>query len=131
EIDTVFSFLIHANTVAAIASRDLPGVRFLQSIQTVQSRPRWHWWVQSHIHQRAHKIVGPSNAVSLMARYVCGVPPEKIVVIPNAVDPRAFEQVPVFSDPARVRVGFLGRLDPVKNLTMWVQALARAQHDEV
>src|SRR5690554_2355628 len=34
DIDTVFSFLIHANTVAAGASRFLEGVRFLQSIQT-------------------------------------------------------------------------------------------------
>jgi len=34
-IDTVFSFLVHANFIAARASRKLPGVRFLQSIQTV------------------------------------------------------------------------------------------------
>src|SRR5437868_7944563 len=50
-IDTVFSFLIHANTVAALASRRLEGVRFFQSIQTTQPNPRWHWcvqrWVQS------------------------------------------------------------------------------------
>jgi len=63
-IETVFSFLIHANTIGALASREMPGVRFLQSIQTVQPRPRWHWWVQRHVHQRADKVVGPSTAVA-------------------------------------------------------------------
>src|SRR5207244_3294756 len=46
QIDTVISFLIHANTVAAIASLRFGDIRFLQSIQTVQSHPRWHWPVQ-------------------------------------------------------------------------------------
>ena len=42
-IDTVFSFLVHANVVAGLASRHLDGVRVLQSIQTIQIKPRWHW----------------------------------------------------------------------------------------
>src|SRR4051812_26432734 len=36
QIDTVLSFLIHANTVAAMASRGVTGMRWLQSIQTTQ-----------------------------------------------------------------------------------------------
>ena len=55
--DVVFSFLIHANTVAAIASRFCPGVRFLQSIQTTQPNPRWHWKLQSLVHHAAERIV--------------------------------------------------------------------------
>ena len=63
--DTVFSFLIHANAVAAAAARFCPpGVRFLQSIQTVQPKPRWHWWLQRLIHGRAEAIVCPSRAVA-------------------------------------------------------------------
>jgi glycosyltransferase involved in cell wall biosynthesis len=130
-IDTVFSFLVHANTVAAIASRELPGVRFIQSIQTVQYRPRWHWWVQKRIHDRADQVVGPSSGVAQVARDWCGVPPEKVVVIPNAVDPNAFPRLQVFTDPARIRVGFLGRLDPVKNLSFWLQSVWFADRDDV
>src|SRR4051812_34795039 len=47
QIDTVFSFLIHANAAAAMAKVFLRGrgssVRFIQSIQTTQPKPRWHW----------------------------------------------------------------------------------------
>src|SRR5690348_783057 len=59
KIDTVFSFLVHANVVAALASRKLPGVRFLQSIQTVQPRPDWHWLAQRWAHRYAERIVVP------------------------------------------------------------------------
>jgi glycosyltransferase involved in cell wall biosynthesis len=131
QVDTVFSFLIHANAVAAAASRKLPGVRFLQSIQTVQPKPRWHWWLQRRIHRYADKIVGPSTAVADVARQRCGVPPEKFVVIPNAIDPNAFPRVQVFQEPARIRVGFLGRLDPVKQVPYWVKSLWIAERDDV
>src|SRR5262245_6755686 len=44
---TVFSFLVHANAVAAIAARFCRDVRFIQSIQNAQPTPHWHWAVQS------------------------------------------------------------------------------------
>src|SRR5215203_438487 len=47
QYDTVVSFLVHANTVAAIASRFCRRVCFIQSIQTTQPRPRWHWLMQT------------------------------------------------------------------------------------
>src|SRR4051812_695666 len=43
--DTVFSFLVHANAVAAVGTR-FASYRLIQSIQTTQPKPRWHWWVQ-------------------------------------------------------------------------------------
>ena len=67
DVDTVFSFLVHANTVAALASRRLPGVRFLQSIQTVQPRPRWHWRVQRVVQRYAAAVVVPSTAATSSA----------------------------------------------------------------
>jgi glycosyltransferase involved in cell wall biosynthesis len=124
QIDTVFSFLLHANAVAALASRKLPGVRFLQSIQTVQPWPRWHWWVQKRIHHAADKVVVPSSAVARVARERSGVPGDKIVVIPNAVNPEEYPRVPVFQRTP-LRIGFLGRLDPVKNLDLFVYAVCR------
>src|SRR5688500_9733916 len=57
-IDTVVSFLVHANAVAALA---VPrGIRFFQSIQTTQERPQWHWTVQRLVARRAERIIVPS-----------------------------------------------------------------------
>ena len=44
-IDTVFSFLVHANAAAAAVSLFARNVRFIQSIQTTQPEPKWHWKV--------------------------------------------------------------------------------------
>src|SRR5437762_3146859 len=74
-IDTVLSFLIHANAVAAAAAPRCPDVRFLQSIQTTQAKPRWHWWLQRYIHARASKIVVPSPTVARVAHERSGIDP--------------------------------------------------------
>ena len=73
----------------------------------------------------------PSTAVADMARKVCDVPPERTVVISNAVDPAGFPTVKVFADPARIRVGFLGRLDPVKQVPHFVESIALVSRDDV
>jgi glycosyltransferase involved in cell wall biosynthesis len=114
-IDTVVSFLIHANAVAAWALKPLPDVRLIQSIQTTQQKPRWHWWLQGRVHRRAGQIVVPSQAIVEAAGARSGISPDKFVVIPNALDPSDFQRVPVFQGDV-VRVGFLGRIDPVKRV---------------
>ena len=128
-IDTVFSFLVHSNVVAALASRKLRGVRFLQSIQTIQPRPRWHWLAQRWAQRHAERIVVPSGAIVNAAAKRSGIAPSKFVVIPNAVDPNAFPRVEVFAGP-RVRAGYLGRLDPAKNPGMLIRAFEYACVEE-
>ncbi len=138
KIDTVFSFLIHANTVAALASLALPGVRFIQSIQTTQRNPRWHWMLQNVIQHSAEKIVVPSPSVEEAAIRWAGVERGKISVIPNGVGiedviPPA-ERPPPQPSPgvpgeggmgeARGRVAFIGRLDPIKRVGDLVAAVA-------
>ena len=120
--DTVFSFLIHANAIAAAASRSLPGVRFVQSIQTTQPNPRWHWWLQSLIDGRAERVVVPSPSAARVARDWSGVPAEKLRVIPNAVDLAQFEGLAPPVDAAPLPVGFIGRLDPIKRIPDLVRA---------
>jgi glycosyltransferase involved in cell wall biosynthesis len=122
KFDTVFSFLIHANAIAAVASVLCRDVRFLQSIQTVQRRPRWHWWLQHGIQHRAQVIVVPSAAVADAASVRCGVQTDRIVVVPNAIDPADFEIHPVFQKPM-IRIGFLGRLDRVKLIGQLIAAV--------
>ncbi len=140
--DTVFSFLIHANFVAAVASRFCPGVRFLQSIQTTQPTPRWHWRLQSVVHHAAERIVVPSPSAAQAATDWADVPAEKVIVIPNAVDcgsgaggpPQGGPPVSSLPTPknhgraaratSATTVGFIGRLDPIKRIPDLLQALA-------
>ena len=122
QIDTVISFLVHANTVAAIAAQACPGVRFVQSIQTTQPRPRWHWWVQRWVARSADAIVVPSPSTAQAARERADVPAAKIVVIPNAINLADFPSV---RGGAEIQtIGFLGRLDPVKRVNDLIDALA-------
>jgi glycosyltransferase involved in cell wall biosynthesis len=114
-IDTVLSFLVHANAAAALAAMTLPGVRFFQSIQTTQPRPGWHWLVQRLAGRAAEKIIVPSASVAAVAQRWAKAPEEKIVVIPNGVDMPASPPVPAPPASPR-RLVFLGRLDPVKRL---------------
>jgi glycosyltransferase involved in cell wall biosynthesis len=121
--DTVLSFLVHANAAAAVAGRYCRGVRFLQSIQTTQRRPHWHWRLQRLAQRAAEKIVVPSASAAAVAAQWAGVAPEKIVVIPNAVD--APDRLPPSPPACRPhRVIFLGRLDPIKRLPDLLQAVA-------
>jgi len=124
QIDTVFSFLIHANTAAAIAAQFRGGVRFIQSIQTTQPTPRWHWWLQRLVQHRAQRVVVPSPSAARVAREWADVPAEKLVIIPNAIDPDAFRMHR--PPPAeQFRVGFIGRLDPVKRIPDLLTAMSR------
>jgi glycosyltransferase involved in cell wall biosynthesis len=101
--DTVFSFLIHANAAAAMVAPFCTGVRFLQSIQTTQPTPRWHWRLQSLVQHAAVRIVVPSPSVADAAMAWANVPREKITVISNAIDlddfPRSGLADPVGSAP--------------------------------
>jgi glycosyltransferase involved in cell wall biosynthesis len=125
-IDAVFSFLMHANAVAAMARPACGrGVRFLQSIQTTQLHPWWHWRVQAIAQRAAERIVVPSASVARAAREGARVPAAKIVIIPNAIDPASFEPSPVpRQDPRPYPIGFVGRLDPIKRVPDLVEAAA-------
>lgn len=120
--DTVFSFLVHANAVAAAARLLCRDVRFFQSIQTTQPEPRWHWKVQRIARHAAERIIVPSDAVAWVAHERSAVERRQIEVIPNAIDPATFPRVDVFQTDV-TRVGFLGRLDPVKNVPALIQAM--------
>ncbi len=124
-IDVVFSFLVHANAVAALASRRLPDVRWWQSIQTTQPRPRWHWPVQRWAARRAEGVIVPSESVADVARGRVDVPAERVHVVPNALDVTALAATPrpMRREGDPLRVVFLGRLDPVKRVPMLVQAV--------
>src|SRR4051812_23942378 len=107
-IDTVFSFLVHANAAAAAVSLFARDVRLLQSIQTTQLQPKWHWKVQKLAQRAAEKIVVPSPSVAQVAREWSDVPEKKIVIIPNAIDPNDFRSGAASPPSAELQIGFLG-----------------------
>jgi glycosyltransferase involved in cell wall biosynthesis len=121
--DTVFSFLIHANVAAAIVRPFFPRVRFLQSIQTTQPEPTWHWRAQKIAHRFAEKIVVPSLSVAQAAMERSGIPGKKIAIIANAVDLDAFPCREPREPATPAKIGFIGRLDPIKRVQDLIDAI--------
>ena len=125
-IDTVVSFLMHANVVAAAASIVLRDVRWLQSIQTTQPWPAWHWVAQRLAAGAAESIAVPSASVAVAAHHWSGIGIDKLVVIPNAIDMADFDGVvPASRGTKPFPITFIGRLDPVKDVPTLVAAVAR------
>ncbi len=133
KFDTVVSFLIHANALAAVARLLYPRARYFQSIQTTQPHPAWHWALQRIVHHAAERIIAPSPSVANAARFWSGVPTSKIAIIPNAIDPADFPSgtggPPVknhrgLAAQATWHIGFIGRLDPIKRIPDLLQATA-------
>ncbi len=125
--DTVFSFLIHANLAAAVASK-FASFRLIQSIQTTQPRPRWHWWMQRGIRRAADKIVVPSASAAEVAKTWANVPAEKVVVISNAINVDDFKRTSVPDENATpIAIGFIGRLDPVKLVPVLVRSVMKVK----
>lgn len=131
--DTVFSFLMHANAAAAAVSPFVRKVRFLQSIQTTQRNPQWHWRIQSIVHHAAERVIVPSPSVARSAHEWAHIPCEKIVIIPNAIDLSCGTgaspvQLAEHGRGARatgksIPVGFIGRLDPIKRIPDLLEAV--------
>jgi glycosyltransferase involved in cell wall biosynthesis len=125
--EVVFTVLVHANLLAALA---LPLARrgakaWVQSIHTVQEKPAWHWVVQGMISQRADAVVAPAAAVIQKMQDFGPVP--RTMVIPNGIDVRRFYEARSWEDvpwPKGVRVvGYIGRFDVVKRLEVLVAAM--------
>lgn len=136
QIDTVLSFLLHANAVAALSSLFCRDVRYFQAIQTTQPNPRWHWWVQSIACHAALRMIVPSQAVARAATQRSGIDPNQITIIPNAVDAGSVAQLDplttgssAMQNPLRLdrpfQIVFLGRLDPIKRVDDLLSAIAK------
>jgi len=132
-IDTVFSFLIHANALAAGVSIFYRTARYFQSIQTTQPRPAWHWRLQRLVQRAADKIAVPSASVAAVGRRRSGISGARIVIIPNAIELAEFRSgmgvPPMISDHRRdaratSSIGFIGRLDPIKRIPDLLESLA-------
>lgn len=125
--ERVFSFLMHANVAAFVASIFCKESKYIQSIQTTQPYPRWHWWLQGLAAMGADRVTAVSPAAAQTLAERAGTPIERVGVIYNAIDPNDFERSPVpQGNVAPYPVGFIGRLDPVKRVPDLVLAVAMA-----
>jgi phosphatidylinositol alpha-mannosyltransferase len=124
KFDVVFSFLMHANVVASLSGRWLSGVRLLQAVQTTQPYPAWHWPLQGIAALAAERIVVPSPSVAAATMERSHVPADRITVIPNALDVASFSRLRKPRFGGQIRVGFIGRLDPIKRVPDLVRAMA-------
>jgi glycosyltransferase involved in cell wall biosynthesis len=75
----------------------------------------------------AELVVVPSKSVADAAERWAGVDAKKVLVIPNAVDVADFAGKP--REAAGKRIGFIGRLDPIKRVEDLVAALSLLKGD--
>jgi glycosyltransferase involved in cell wall biosynthesis len=120
--DVVQTFLFHANIVGRFAAR-LAGVGVVVSgIRVAERGSRWHLRVDRWTQGLVARHVCVSQAVAQFSASEGGLPPEKLVVIPNAIDATRFPD----PQPADLRllgvpdgrevVTYVGRLERQKGL---------------
>jgi starch synthase (maltosyl-transferring) len=119
--DMVQSFLFHANLVSRIAAWRA-GVRPVISGIRVAEPRRWHLWADRWTGSLVDRYVCVSESVARFSFARAGLPAEKMVVIPNGVDPDRYPAERP-ADPASLGVAegrrmviFVGRLDPQKGV---------------
>lgn len=142
-IDLVQSLLYRANLVSALASRLARRRPCLVSGQR-SLVPKRFWlaaWAVRRTRRLAERVVAVSNAVGRELIATEKLDPERLVVIPNGVDPALFRsrdsaavrarwQVP----PGALVIGAVGRLSPTKGLVHLIDAVAAlgaAGHESV
>ncbi|MEW4561616.1 glycosyltransferase [Bremerella sp. JC770] len=112
--DVLWSFLFHANMVAAMAARATKARR-LQSLRVVE-QGSWRRRFQSWAAQQADRVLCVSQGVRQFAAGTLRVPEEKLVVIPNGIDVDAIQPTS-YTEPTgrKHRLIAVGRLDPQKD----------------
>jgi glycosyltransferase involved in cell wall biosynthesis len=132
------TFLFHANIPGRVIGRlvgvpaDRAGPIVISGERTMGMESRWRYRLNRLTQGLADRVVCVSQQVADFVMNEVGVPGDKIVVIPNGVDLDPTESLPD-KQAARERlklpadgalVGTVARLDPVKRLDVFLEALA-------
>jgi len=129
--DLVQTFLFHANVVGRVAARKAGVRRVVCGLRVAERRSRWHLWVDRLTSRMVDRYVCVSQSVARFSATTAGLPPDRLVVIPNGVDldryPAGRSDVcAALGIPAGRRlVSFVGRLEPQKGLP-WLLESAQA-----
>ncbi len=111
--DVVWSFLFHANILAAMATRGM-NVRRLQSLRVIE-QGGWRRKFQSWAAQQADRVLCVSEGVRQFAAETLRVPENKLQVIPNGIDVDTITPT-TYAEPIerKRRILAVGRLDEQK-----------------
>jgi len=129
--ELVQSFLFHANASARLAAPLAGRPWVIGGIRVAEREKDWHLLIDGLTTRLSVGSVCVSEGVRRFMRDVGRIDPERLVVIPNGVDPRPFDE----AKPAdRVSLGipdyvplalYVGRLELQKGLTFLLDAVAR------
>ena len=123
----VQTFLFHANVLGRIVTRRAGVKKVVAGIRVAERAARWHLWLDRLTRSWVDRYVCVSQAVADFSAKQMGLPPEKLVVIPNGVE---LEKYPA-QQPADLRafgiatgrrvVVFVGRLEPQKGVRWLIE----------
>ena len=133
----VQSFLFHANVSARVAAIFAGRPIVVGGMRVAEREKTWHVLLESLSSGLAAGSVCVSHGVWRFARFECRIPSERLVVIPNAIDPVAYDH----AEPiAKTELGlsedsfvalFVGRLDRQKGIEHLLDAaeIVIKEHD--
>ncbi|MBI5763309.1 MAG: glycosyltransferase [Planctomycetes bacterium] len=127
--DVLQGGLFHANLAVRMVGRCDRVRPIVTSTVTIEIERRWHCWGESLTAGLSDAHVANSNAVASHLVEELGFPRERVSVIPNGVDADAIAAAPPIDRatwmlPADAALlVWVGRMDPVKDLTTLVNAV--------
>jgi len=128
--DLVQGFLFHANMVSRLAAWKTGIGPVVSGIRVAEPR-KWHLWADRLTGSLVDRYVCVSHAVAHFSQARAGLPPEKLVVIPNAVDlgrfpaKSAVELAGLGIQRDRRLVTYVGRLERQKGVRWLIQSARR------
>jgi glycosyltransferase involved in cell wall biosynthesis len=134
----VQSFLFHANVAARLAAPWAGAPWVVGGLRVAERQRRWHLAIDRVTSGLATGSVCVSEGVRRFSRDVGRLDPDRLVVIPNGVDPapfdraRAVDRASIGVPPDAFLTLYVGRLDPQKGLGFLLGAaaeVARARPD--
>jgi glycosyltransferase involved in cell wall biosynthesis len=129
--DVLQSFLFHANIAGRLAARRASVPVVVSGIRVAEKRGRWRLTLDRWTDRFVDRHVCVSQSVADFSIRESGLPPSKVVVIPNGVDLDRFTQaesvdLAPFGIPEGARtILSVGRLDEQKNPLGLLRSFAR------
>ena len=127
--DILHCSLVHANIAGRIAGSLVGTGRIIASIHTTERNKKWHLTAETLTCRLSDLTVCVSGSVERHTRLCSHVPPQRLSVIPNGIDCERFaraapaDRLVLGIDPHMPTLLFVGRLDPVKDLTTLLDAM--------
>ncbi len=131
--DLIHSALMHANLAARLVGRLDRRRPIVTSTVTIEIERLWHRWVESFTASASDLHVANSEAVARHLREEVGCSFDRLRIIPNGVDLDLIDAAPPvcrgeFGIPEKCRLlVWAGRIDPIKNLEVFIDCVSRLQ----